>query len=121
MINEVIEEAEFMPIPVEPVYEETKNIDRLMGHSVKAPDGRQRAVVLDMDSRVKNLEAALARGKKRVNDIRNLLDAAQNMKSNRKNDTSSKRGRDGAQSDNVIKLSSFLEKARKKAEVEEDL
>lgn len=121
VINEAIEEAEFMAVPVEPVYEETKNIDRLMGLSVKAPDGRQRAVVLDMDSRVKNLEAALARGKKRVNDIRNLLDAAQNMKSNRK-DTRSSKPKGGEKSgENVIKLSSFLEKARKKAEVEEEL
>ena len=79
-INDAIEEAEFMPEPVIPAYEETKTIDRLMGHTVKAPEGKQRAVVLDMDSRVKHLESALARGRKRAADIRVLLDAAQKVK-----------------------------------------
>ncbi|MBO4903676.1 MAG: response regulator [Lachnospiraceae bacterium] len=114
VITQAIEEAEFMPNPVVTAYEETKNIDRLMGRSVKAPGGKQRAVVLDMDNRVKNLEAALARGQKRVNDIRMLLDAAQNMKSGKK--------KAPAKNDAyVIRMSSFLEKARKKANVEEEL
>lgn len=120
VITEAIEEAEFMAEPVEQVYEETKNIDRLMGHSVKAPGGRQRAVVLDMDNRVKNLEAALARGRKRVDDIRNLLDAAQNYKSGRKNVPARNR-RSEPKEQNIIRMSSFLEKARKKADVEEEL
>ena len=79
-INGAIEEAEFLPEPVIPSYEETKTIDRLMGHTVKAPEGRQRAVVLDMESRAKHLEAALERGRKRAADIRTLLGAAHKVK-----------------------------------------
>ena len=54
--------------------------------SVKAPDddGKQRAVVLDMETRMDNLEAALERGRKRASDIRNVLGAAQKVKENRK-------------------------------------
>ena len=83
MIMEAIEEAEFAEEPVEASYEETKSIDRLIGLSVKAPggEGKQRAVVLDMDTRLKNLEAALERGQKRVRDIRSLIGAAQKYKS----------------------------------------
>ena len=82
VITEAIEDAEFVEEPIEVSYEETKNIDRLMGQTVKAPggDGRQRAVVLDMDTRLKNLESALERGQKRARDIRNLLTAAQKLK-----------------------------------------
>ncbi len=123
-INDAIEEAEFEPVPIIPAYEETKNIDRLMGHSVKAPDGGQRSLVLDMDSRVENLEIALARGRKRVSDIRNLLDAAQNLKE-KKNDEylgGRRRNRNAKESEkNVVRMSSFLEKARKKANVEEEI
>mgnify|MGYP002859289687 CR=1 FL=1 len=82
VITEAIEEAEFNEEPVEASYEETRSIDRLMGRSVKASggDGRPRAVVLDMDTRLKNLESALERGQKRARDIRSLLSAARKLK-----------------------------------------
>ncbi|MCR5672644.1 MAG: response regulator [Lachnospiraceae bacterium] len=79
-INSAIEQAEFMPEPVIPPYEETKAVDRLMGHTVKAPDDRQRAVLLDMETRESNLEAALARGRQRAEDIRAVLEAAKKAK-----------------------------------------
>ncbi len=123
-INEAIEEVEFMPIPLVMSYEETKNIDKLMGHSVKSPEGGQRMLVLDMDSRVKNLEVALARGRKRVEDIRTLLDAAQNLKESKNEDLDIRRRRSRRAKENdkpVVRMSSFLEKARKKANVEEEI
>ncbi len=121
IINDAIEEAEFMPVPVVAAYEETKNIDRLMGHSVKAPEGGQRAVVIDMDKRVKNLEAALERGRQRVSDIRTLLDAAQRVKDG--GDDFNLRRRKKVPKDDayVNRMSSFLKKARQKAQVEEEL
>ena len=123
VITQVLEEADFRPEPVEPVYEETKNIDRLMGKSVKAPgeDGKQRAVVLDMDSRIENLEAALARGRQRVEDIRMILDAAQKLK----DDDSIRRKRGpspkGSKTEtNTERTSTFLKKAREKVEASTD-
>lgn len=82
VITEAIEAAEFLPEPPVSIYEETKSIDRLAGASVKAPgdDKDMRAVVLDEQTRQSNLEAALARGRKRASDIRKLIDAAQNVK-----------------------------------------
>ena len=86
VITDAIEAAEFAPEPLITGYEETKSVDRLAGLSVKAPDedGKQRVVVLDLDTRMKNLESALARGKKRASDIRNLLGAAQKIKEDRR-------------------------------------
>ncbi len=122
-ITQVIDEADFRPEPVEPVYEETKNLDRLIGKSVKAPgeDGKQRAVVLDMDSRIQNLEAAFARGKQRVDDIRTLLDAAQKLKDDddqrRRRGPASKTSSAGAGTPaNTDRPSPFLKKAREKFE-----
>jgi len=112
VINEAIEYAEFMPDPVEPVYEENKSIDRLMGQSVKAPEegGRHRAVVLDMETRLDNLEAALARGKKRANDIRTLLDSASAVKGAKEN--KNKPSVSGSENNNTG-TTSFLDKAKK--------
>ena len=125
IINETIEGAEFAPEPLITSYEETKNIDRLMGHSVKAPGGgRQRAMVLDMESRLENLEAALARGRKRVSDIRNLIDAAQKLKgdkSSRQSGPVPGSGNKVYDEEYVKKMTSFLDKARKKTETEEEL
>lgn len=123
MIIEAIEEAEFIEEPVEVSYEETKSIDRLMGCTVKAPgpEGKHRAVVLDMDTRVKNLEAALERGQKRVKDIRSLLGAAQKLKDDTYDDDFALRRRkrraehnpDELRDDsgNTSKNRSFLDKA----------
>ncbi len=82
VITEAIEKAEFMPEPVITGYEDVKNIERIAGTSVKAPDddGSPRVVVLDMESRMENLEAALERGRKRASDIRTLIDAATKVK-----------------------------------------
>ena len=122
VITQVIDEADFRPEPVEPVYEETKNLDRLIGKSIKAPgeDGKQRAVVLDMDSRIQNLEAALARGKQRVDDIRTLLDAAQKLKDDddqrRKRGPSNRSANTGTNTATADRPSPFLKKAREKVE-----
>lgn len=123
-INDAIEEAEFMPAPLVTSYEETKNLDKIMGCSVKAPEGDQRTIVLDMQSRVKNLEVALARGRKRVEDIRTLLDAAQNLKDSKNDEFEIGRRRNKRAKDSdkdVVRMSSFLEKARKKANLEEEI
>ncbi len=82
VIIEAIEEAEFALEPEEPLFEETKSPDRLVGCSVRVPedDGKQRVVVLDMETKAANLEAALARGRKRASDIRMLLGGAQKIK-----------------------------------------
>lgn len=120
MINDRLEEAEFMSEPVEPVYEEIRNIDRLMGQSVKAPGsiGEQRALVLDMDDRLSNLEAALERGKKRVSEIRALIDAAQSAKEDDFGfDVKAKKQGAGRSNPASAKpATSFLDKARKKVE-----
>ncbi len=88
VITEAIEEAEFAPEPLITGYEETKNIDRLMGLSVKAPgDGMQRAVVLDKETQMANLMAALERGKQRAKDIQILLDAAAKVKDSKNSDS----------------------------------
>ncbi len=128
VITEAIEEAEFVEEPVEASYEETRNIDRLMGQTVKAPggDGRQRAVVLDMDTRLKNLESALERGQKRVKDIRSLLGAAQKLKDEDYDDDlllrrrsrkhESTRSDTDGKSRNAPQGNDFLKKAHIKAE-----
>ena len=127
VINDAIEEAEFMPTPVEPVYEETKNIDRLMGLSVKAPGeiGKQRAVVLDMDSRMQNLEAALERGRRRAQEIRTVINAAQTAKSDYDDllfGRRQKQKRDTEKAGTDVKKSvSFFDKAKKKVEEPEEL
>lgn len=121
VINDAIEEAEFMPNPVVSSYEETKNIDRLIGHSVKAPEGGQRAVVIDMDKRIQNLEAALDRGRRRVNEIRTLLDAAQRVKDGGDDFNLRRRKKVPKDEAYVNRMSSFLKKAREKAEIEEDM
>lgn len=120
-INDAIEEAEFLAEPIVPSYEETKNIDRLMGRSVKAPGDRQRAVVIDMETRFSNLEAALERGRSRVTQIKTLLDAAQRVKGG--GDDFNLRSRKKVPKDDayVNRMSLFLEKARKKQEREEEL
>ncbi len=121
LINDVIEQAEFMPYPVEPVYEETKNIDRLIGHSVKAPEGAQRAVVIDMDKRIKNLEAALERGRQRVSDIRTLIDAAQRVKEGGDDFNLRRKKKVPKDEEYINRMSSFLKKAREKTNVEEEM
>lgn len=121
MINDAIEEAEFMPYPVISAYEETKNIDRLMGHSVKAPEGEQRAVVIDMDKRIKNLEAALERGRQRVSDIRTLIDAAQRVKEGGDDFNLRRKKKVPKDEEYINRMSTFLKKAREKANVEEEM
>lgn len=123
VINDAIEEAEFMSEPLITSYEETKNLDRLIGHSVKAPgDGRQRSLVIDMDNRMANLEAALERGKKRVTDIRDLLDAAQKLKETGSERRKRNRERDAKENAEYVKrMSTFLKKAREKNDREEQL
>ncbi|MCR5591097.1 MAG: response regulator, partial [Lachnospiraceae bacterium] len=116
-VTDRMEESDFRAEPVEPSYEETRSLDRLMGHSVKAPGDGQRAVVIDMDERIRNLEAALQRGRKRVEDIRAVLDVAQKTK-NGKIETvlrhdEKRNARDKA---SIAKMSSFLQKARERAE-----
>lgn len=81
VVTQALEKDDFAPEPIEPVYEESKSIDRLMGQSVKVTysvPGKKRKVVLDMDTQMKNLEAALLRGQKRTEEIRAVLRAAQN-------------------------------------------
>lgn len=119
VINEALEEAEFMAEPVYPSFEEQKSIDRIAGLSVKAPEGeKQRVLVLDMQTRLDNLEAALARGRKRANDIRNLLEAAQKAKGDK---NAGNRGYAPKQDKAYInRMSSFLAKANQKAAAEEE-
>lgn len=81
IIMQTLDSEDFAEEPAEPVYEESKSIDRLIGHSVKVPTsvpGKERKIVVNMDSQLQNLEAALLRGQKRVEDIRKVLSAAQN-------------------------------------------
>ncbi len=122
-INDAIEAADFIYYPpVIPSYEETRNIDRLMGQSVKAPGEKekQRALVLDMDTRFSNLEAALERGKKRAAEIRTLLDAAAKVKGG--DDDYSLRSRKKPHKNNAPagSATSFLDKARKKQNVQDN-
>ena len=80
-VTEVIDRRDFIPEPVEPVYEEEKSLDRLMGQTVKVTPsipGKERKVVLDMDTQLLNLEAALERGRRRTEEIRTVLQAASN-------------------------------------------
>ena len=123
VINDAIEEAEFIAPVIEPAFEETKNIDRLMGHSVKAPvsTGRPRTVVLDMNERVVNLEAALERGRKRVEQIRTLMDAAAHAKEEGEDFNYRRRRKAPKEDAYENKMSTFLKKAREKANVEEEL
>ena len=106
VINEAIEEAEFRPEPAEPVYEEVRNIDRLMGQSVKAPgDSDPRAVVFNTDEQLANLEAALERGRKRANDIKKALDEAGAAKSSGRSGAKNKDNTAGKnRTDNIPKI-----------------
>lgn len=79
VVTKVLEKDDFAIEPDEPAYEETKSLDRLMGQSVKVTasvPGKKRKVVLDMDTQMQNLEAALLRGQKRAEEIRLVLNAA---------------------------------------------
>lgn len=123
VINDAIEEAEFAPDVIEPVFEETKNIDRLMGQSVKAPanTGQQRSIVIDMNERVVNLEAALERGRKRVEQIRTLMDAAANAQEAEDELDFRRKKKTAKDNADQYRMSSFLQKARENANVEEQI
>lgn len=123
VINDAIEEAEFAPDVIEPVFEETKNIDRLMGQSVKAPanTGQHRSIVIDMNERVVNLEAALERGRKRVEQIRTLMDAAANAKEAEDELDFRRKKKTAKDNADQYRMSSFLQKARENANVEEQI
>ena len=119
-INEAIEQAEFSPEPVTAPYEETKNIDRLMGHSVKVPGENQRAVVIDMDTRFDNLEAALERGRARVAEIKTLLDAASRLKAGDDDFLPQRKKQPPKAEKKTNTTSSFLDKARKKQDIRQE-
>ena len=119
-INEAIEEAEFYPEPVVSPYEETKNIDRLMGHTVKVPGENQRAVVIDMDTRFDNLEAALERGRARVAEIKTLLEAASRLKAGEDDLLPHKKKHPPKEEKKEAAAPSFLDKARKKQVTREE-
>ena len=76
VITQAQDKKEFAEEPEESVYEEEKSLDRLMGRNVKitgSVPGKERKVVLDPESQLKNLEAALIRGQKRTEEIRAAL------------------------------------------------
>lgn len=119
-INEAIEQAEFSPEPVTAPYEETRNIDRLMGHSVKVPGENQRAVVIDMDTRFDSLEAALERGRARVAEIKTLLDAASRLKAGDDDFLPQRKKQPPKAEKKTNSTSSFLDKARKKQDIRQE-
>lgn len=73
------------PLPIElPSYIEEKSADRIIGKSISAPSGTpdkpMRSVVISNEDRMGNLEAALARGLRRTNEIKAILLEAQESK-----------------------------------------
>lgn len=74
------------PWPEEAAYSEDKSFERVLGMKLKAhnpEDAMPRTAVLDMDTRLENLEAALERGRSRAQAIRNLFDGALEYKNNK--------------------------------------
>ena len=125
VLTEAVERADFMPDPPVPVYEEVKNIDRIAGSSVKAPDGggKQRVLVLDMDSKMANLEAALARGRQRATQIRTLIDAAQKAKGEKEERRNPREGqtRPYKSSANIFKKADVQEKPLQEKPIPADI
>lgn len=79
LVFDTIDGRVFAEEPVIPSYEETKNIDRLIGQSIKVTPsvpGKERKIVIGNEAQLENLEAALERGRRRVEEIRTVLNAA---------------------------------------------
>lgn len=89
-VTSIINEAEFRPEPIEvqAAYIE-KNTDRIYGRSVK-PEGEdedtiKRSAVFNDKEQLEHLEAALERGRKKQELVREIMEAAENLKAeNRK-------------------------------------
>lgn len=89
-VTSLINEAEFRPEPIEvqAAYIE-KNTDRIYGRSVK-PEGEdedtiKRSAVFNDKEQLEHLEAALERGRKKQELVREIMEAAENLKAeNRK-------------------------------------
>ena len=88
-IMDTLSRMDFAEEPIEPAFADEKSYDRIAGLSVK-PQGdvsngaKQRSVVLDMDTQLQNLEAAIERGRQKSQRIRELVEAALDYKENRK-------------------------------------
>ena len=85
LVTECISEAEFIPEPVEPTFYAPKSYDRVMGLSFK-PLGdadKKRAVALNMDEQLFNLEAAIERGRQKTEQIKELISGALEIKENK--------------------------------------
>jgi len=99
-------------IKEEPLYSGEKSGRSIIGKSILAPtgDGEHpvRSAVLNLNDRMGNLEAALARGRKKNEEIRILLSEAQDLKERKKTETESKRT-----------APSFLGKAKEKLKKDE--
>ena len=80
---EAIESEAPEPLP-EPAYSEEKSPERILGKTISAPAGGPdkpvRSAVLNLETRMGNLEAALARGKKKTAEIRSILEEAKYLK-----------------------------------------
>lgn len=87
IMNEAIESMEFASEPIEPSFTAEKTFERIMGLSVKVKgesDGRKRSAVLDMDKQLENLQAALERGRRKTERIKELMGNASEYKSRKK-------------------------------------
>jgi len=112
-IMETLKSAEFASEPAEPAFTDDKSYDRLLGMSVKPSGNRKagenrRSVVLDMDTQLENLEAALERGKKKSQRIKELLGAAIDYKEKSKDERDHKT-QSGPHFLNKVRVSKGLE------------
>lgn len=113
-IMTVIANNDFAVEPVERSFSDEKSFDRILGLSVK-PIGEtidnKRSVVLDMDSQMDNLQAALQRGREKTERIKELLEAASEYKGQMKNEQQ-KRGFGAVGFLNKIQEEKELEKTK---------
>lgn len=83
-VMEIINEREFAPEPVEPLFAESNVSGRISGLQIKpfGTEGQKtRSIVLNRDDQLESLEAALERGRQKADDIKRLLEAAVQYKS----------------------------------------
>jgi len=87
VMMEALTTSEFGEEEVEPAFSDDKSFDKALGMKFKPVGGsgaKKRSVVLNMDDKLMNLEAALARGREKTERIKELLESAVEYKEHRK-------------------------------------
>lgn len=93
VMMEALTLSEFAAEEPEPAFTDDKSFDKAIGMTFKPLGGdgaKKRSVVLNMDEKLMNLEAALARGREKTESIRKMLESTMDYKESNKAGRSNK-------------------------------